>query len=105
MRIDGTTYQTMRDAMRDVLAYAQSHGMFPSGAITSRELWSLWNTTCDQLQYDDSHPGFTRGIWVRIVPCNPTPVRVMLRDTNDNHQRTAMRRIAGELGLILTQEV
>jgi hypothetical protein len=112
MKINGRKYDTMKRAMT---ALVESMG----GAIAVKELyvvkllatgidehrkqtrmvWDLWSTAERSLLYDDTHPGFVKGHWVRVVQHLPG-WSVYTDGVNDVHIETALRKIGAELGIL-----
>jgi transposase len=103
MKIKGTKYATMLDAMRAVVddyggpsavKAAQAERQWTDMAV----LWNLWHVCQRNLSYDDTHPAFAQGVWKRIIPQN-TAFDMYSDDDNDTHLATALRKIGRELGL------
>jgi len=60
-------------------------------------LWNLFHRVMRDRQYDDTHPGFAQGLWIRVLPHAD---RFWLdrfykdADLTDDHIATALRKIA-----------
>ena len=119
MRIQGTKYATMKNAMRAVVEHhgpdrineiysplsktekLRSVGVGRTVAevsLVNRMLWDLWDQANHNLRYDDMHPCFQNGLWTRICPQNAT-FDIYSNDDNDEHIKTALRSIGRELGI------
>ena len=71
----------------------------PEHRKQTRMIWDLWARAERSLLYDDNHPGFAQGHWVRVVPQEPG-WNIYTDGVNDVHIETALRRIANNLGLM-----
>ena len=65
----------------------------------TRMVWDLWATAERSLLYDDTHPAFVGGHWLRVVQHLPG-WNIYTDGVNDVHIETALRRIAADLGLM-----
>jgi hypothetical protein len=94
VKIPEPIYNKMLAALRAVV---EDKGG-PTGAGRGlSNLWQLWWIANDNLLYDDNHPYFKSGHWKRIVPHDP---QFSLRDYNDSHIETAIKRAGKELGVL-----
>lgn len=64
-----------------------------------RMLWDVWHAADNNLRYDDTHPGFAKGLWPRVHPQYPG-FDLYANGLNDSHIETALHKIGKELGLV-----
>ena len=118
MKIKGEKFETIKRAVTALVEsmggaakvkefYNKTLGMAAAtsvGSVTSvenRMLWDLWATAERSLLYDDKHPCFANGRWIRVCPQVPNWSRILWADNvNDIHILTALRVIGNELGLL-----
>ena len=96
MKMPRPLFDELAADMRAVAAhYAMDLHLF----TPMQDLWRLFHKIMRDRQYDDTHPGFAQGLWVRVLPCSD---RFWLdrfykdADLNDDHIATALRKIARE---------
>ena len=66
--------------------------------LTMRDVWEVFHQVCEDRSYDDTHPFFTKGMRVRVLPYEGHGSLNMFYNAglNDAHIETALRRIISE---------
>lgn len=68
----------------------------PESVATPADAWSVFKKVWMDRSYDDDHPGFRDGHWVRVLPYsgrNHLDRFYGDEDLNDDHIATALRQI------------
>lgn len=107
MRVKPQKYEKIKNAIR---AVADHYGPANVKADVGKEvngkpltpmgmMWALFTVADRNMRYDDTHPHFQSGRWVRIIPTDPS-FDMYSDGDNDQHLATALKKIGKELGLI-----
>lgn len=105
MKLDQTTYNKIKVAVKAVVEHAGGpqavKAEYQQQNLTERRmLWDVFRFASRNLQYDDTHPAFSQGMWTRVCPYDPHFNVYADRSVKDDHIFTALKRIGKELGLI-----
>lgn len=114
MKIPETTYNTLLGAIGAIVDHKggaivirrsftiRGLSVSHSQAVPSSELrmlWDLYHIATRNIMYDDTHPLYQNGTWVRIYPYQPN-WNIYSLGINDTHIETALRRIGKKLELL-----
>jgi hypothetical protein len=112
MKIKGETYETIKRAVNALIEsmggaekvkafYAKTlPAELPDIRKRNRMLWDLWSSAERSLLYDDTHPAFAQGHWIRVCPQVPGWNLYADRTIYDTHVLTALCKIGAELGIV-----
>jgi len=103
MKMSQVRYEQLKNGIRTIADHLgpQNCRDFAEDRNGCQLMWALYHKLTNQLQYNDNHPCFANGTWVRLVPHDENfqsydDNGVTLHDT---HIETALKLIRKELKL------
>jgi len=94
MKMKTERYELLKSGFAALVA----HYCYTGHTFSMGDLWNVYHHVVRQFLYDDSHPGFAKHHWQRLLPFMPN-YNQYEGGLNDNHLETAIRRIAKDLKL------
>jgi len=107
MKIPETTYNVLLEAISAIVdheggAIAVKRSFSMDGLSELRMMWYLYHIATRNIMYDDTHPLYKNGSWIRAYPYQPN-WNIYSLGVNDDHIDTALRKICRDLDLQFTR--